>query len=354
MTMEMLDLNLIIRMEYFMEITFITMMELSAPEAKIENGKVIGRMNMYPSFRGQLIFFSFYFCYILSFLYAIICPIYFLPHYINFHFSSYANQDKADLNSLKNVFTKNTNIRFKVYIFKDNWSTTDKGLNSFLFWVVGTQEHITQFVAFAKYYAEQGFVCFIPDYRVRSTDNTKVVDSVEDAQDAFAFVRSLANEFGIDSNRIASAGGSAGGHLAAVLGTVKDNRNGSLSKPNAMILFNPVLVIDPLNSEKWYAKKNFIGADPYTLSPFHQIDKSVPPVIIYHGTSDDIVPFKASKAFHESMLHHGLDSSLKEFEGRGHGFFNRGKHLPDSDYKITLNYTDDFLEDIGWLPIVDF
>ena len=54
------------------------------------------------------------------------------------------------------------------------------------------------------------------------------------------------------------------------------------------------------------------------------------------------------------MLHHGLDSSLKEFEGRGHGFFNRGKHLPDSDYKITLNYTDAFLEDIGWLPIVDF
>ena len=270
---------------------------------------------------------------------------------------SYANQDKADLNSAENLLYKETStLDLKVYIFKpDNWSTTDER-PAIVFYFGGgwNTRHITQFVAFAKYYAEQGFVCFIPDYRVRSTDNTKVVDSVEDAQDAFAFVRSLANEFGIDSNRIASAGGSAGGHLAAVLGTVKDNRNGSLSKPNAMILFNPVLVIDPLNSEKWYAKKNFIGADPYSLSPFHQIDKSVPPVIIYHGTSDDIVPFKASKAFHESMLHHGLDSSLKEFEGRGHGFFNRGKHLPDSDYKITLNYTDDFLEDIGWLPIVDF
>ena len=270
---------------------------------------------------------------------------------------SYANQDKADLNSAENLLYKETpTLDLKVYIFKpDNWSITDER-PAIVFYFGGgwNTRHITQFVAFAKYYAEQGFVCFIPDYRVRSTDNTKVVDSVEDAQDAFAFIRSLANEFGIDSNRIASAGGSAGGHLAAVLGTVEDNRNGSLSRPNAMILFNPVLVIDPLNSEKWYAKKNFIGADPYSLSPFHQIDKSVPPVIIYHGTSDDIVPFKASKAFHESMLHHGLDSSLKEFEGRGHGFFNRGKHLPDSDYKITLNYTDAFLEDIGWLPIVDF
>ena len=41
----------------------------------------------------------------------------------------------------------------------------------------------------------------------------------EDAQDAFAFVRKNANKFGIDRNRIAASGGSAGGHLAASIGT---------------------------------------------------------------------------------------------------------------------------------------
>lgn len=264
-----------------------------------------------------------------------------------------ANPNQQALNSAESVIYKETDTRsLKLHLFKPEGWLADQQRPAMVFFFGGgwNSRNITQFVAFAKYYAEQGFVCFIADYRVRSTDDTRVLDSVEDAQDAFAYVREHAVEFGVDVEKIASAGGSAGGHLAAVLGTVQDMRNDKKSVPNAMILFNPVLVFDPEKSDKWYAKAHFVGADPYSLSPLHQISSSVPPTIIYHGTADKTVPFSSVERFHQAMVKAGQQSTLIPFKGRGHGFFNGGKHLPNSDYKRTLEYTDGFLGSIGWLP----
>ena len=264
-----------------------------------------------------------------------------------------ANSDQQALNAAESVIYKETDTRsLKLQLFKPEGWLADQRRPAIVFFFGGgwNNRHITQFVAYAKYYAQQGFVCFIADYRVRSTDDTRVVDSVEDAQDAFAYVRAHAEGFGVDAEKIASAGGSAGGHLAAVLGTVKDLRNDDLSVPNAMILFNPVLVFDPEKSDKWYEKAHFVGTDPLSLSPLHQITSSVPPTIIYHGTADKTVPFASAERFHQAMLKAGLQSTLIPFKGRGHGFFNGGKHLPDSDYKRTLEYTDAFLQEIAWLP----
>ena len=189
--------------------------------------------------------------------------------------------------------------------------------------------------------------CFIPNYRVRSSENSQAIDSVRDAQDAFAYVRKNSDHFGVDPNLIAASGGSAGGHLAASLGTLKDLKHGDLSKPNALILFNPVCVVDPLKNPKRF---NFarLGVKGYEISPYHHIDETVPPTIIYHGTEYRLVPFKTAEIFHQRMLEVGNDSSLIPFDQRDHGFFNHGKHLAESDYAKTLKYTDDFLSRIGW------
>ena len=253
------------------------------------------------------------------------------------------------LNSENYCFKKTSSINLKVFIFKpENWKDTDNN-PAIVFYFGGgwNTRHITQFVAFAEYYSKKGYVCFIPNYRVRSSENSQAIDSLQDAQDAFAFVRKNANKFGIDQNRIAASGGSAGGHLAASLGTLKDMKHKELSKPNALILFNPVCVVDPLKNPKRF---NFarLGVKGHEISPYHHIDKSVPPTIIYHGTEDRLVAYKTAEMFHEKMLEFGNDSTLISFDGRDHGFFNYGKHLAKSDYSKTLKYTDDFLSKLGW------
>ena len=92
-----------------------------------------------------------------------------------------------------------------------------------------------------------------------------------------------------------------------------------------------------------------LGVKGYEISPYHHVDKTVPPTIIYHGTKDRLVPFQTAQMFHKKMLTVGNDCTLIPFEGRDHGFFNHGKHLPKSDYQETLNYTNEFLARIGFI-----
>ena len=277
----------------------------------------------------------------------------YLPLLVLFACFLNANPNQQVLDNSENyTFKETSSIDLKIYVFKpDDWKASDKN-PAIVFYFGGgwNARHITQFVAYAKYYASKGYVCFIPNYRVRSTENSQAIDSVRDAQDAFAYVRKNANQFGIDRNRIAASGGSAGGHLAASLGTLKDEKHKKLSKPNALILFNPVCVVDPLKNPKRF---NFarLGVKGHEISPYHNVDESVPPTIIYHGTEDRLVPYKTAEMFHEKMLEVGNDSTLIPFEGRDHGFFNHGKHLAESDYHKTLKYTDAFLSRMGWSEI---
>ncbi len=266
-------------------------------------------------------------------------------------FSLSANPNQKVLENTENyVFKETTNLDLKIYVFKpDAWDASQEN-PAIVFYFGGgwNSRHITQFVAYAQYYASKGFVCFIPNYRVRSTDNSQAIDSVKDAQDAFAYVRKNVSKFGIDAERIAASGGSAGGHLAASLGTLNDEKNKKSSKPNALILFNPVCLVDPFKNPE---RMNFarLGVKGYEISPYHNVDKSVPPTIIYHGTKDRLVPYITAEMFHKKMLEVGNDCTLIPFEGRDHGFFNHGKHLAESDYRKTLNYTDEFLSRIGWM-----
>ena len=104
------------------------------------------------------------------------------------------------------------------------------------------------------------------------------------------WVRSRAKEFGIDPNRIASGGGSAGGHLAAFVGIVEgtDDPADDLSvspKSNAMVLFNPVFDNGP---EGWGAAR--VGDRYREFSPFHNVTKDDPPAIVFLGSADKLVP----------------------------------------------------------------
>lgn len=206
-----------------------------------------------------------------------------------------------------------------------------------------------QFNAHSLYFASRGLVCVQARYRF-VPDKTTIapVVCIQDARSAMRWVRSHARELGIDPQRIASAGGSAGGHLAAHTGLVdgQDDPADDLSispKSNAMILFNPVLDNGPGS----YGAER-VGDHYPELSPAHNVSPDDPPAILFLGSNDKLIPVKTLENFQAKMTGAGIRCELHIYAGEGHGFFNstnqEGKY-----YTLTVRAADQFLQSLGWL-----
>ncbi|MGB0480516.1 MAG: alpha/beta hydrolase [Flavobacteriaceae bacterium] len=198
----------------------------------------------------------------------------------------------------------------------------------------------------SMYFASRGMVAISAEYRLKNTHGTTPYDAVEDAKSAIRFVRKHANELKINPKTITAGGGSAGGHLAVSCGLLKmwDNSSEELSissKPNALVLLNPVLDLGPDR----FAHKRF-GNDYKSLSPIHNISKNAPPTIILVGTEDRILPVPIVKDYKSRMESLGNRCDVVLYEGQGHAFFAK----PPVKYFIeTTDEIDRFLVSLGYL-----
>ena len=174
-----------------------------------------------------------------------------------------------------------------------------------------------QFYPFAEPLAELGFVAIPMEYRVRGRHDSTIPDSMADAFAAFRWARDNAEDLGIDPARIAVGGGSAGGHLAATVGTIAEH---SGLGPSAMVLYNPLTDLRDVNIIN--RLNDLIGGDAAAVSPLAHIEAGAPRTIIFHGEDDATVPISQSEAFCEMMTAAGNQCELSRFAGVGHGFFN--------------------------------
>lgn len=222
-----------------------------------------------------------------------------------------------------------------------------------------------QFLPQSLHLAQRGMVAVLVDYRVKSRRGVLPQDCLRDAKAAIRWVRSNAARLGIDPDRIAAGGGSAGGHLAAAVALVpgfEDEKPAISSMPNALVLFNPALVLakvenqpDLLPADKAAELSKRTKGRPQEISPYHFIRSSLPPSIIFHGTKDETVPFSTAVAFQKAMTDAGNRCDLKAYEGQSHGFFNPGRGQGEARVEATRNYyrtqrdLDTFLESLGYL-----
>jgi acetyl esterase/lipase len=221
-----------------------------------------------------------------------------------------------------------------------------------------------QFEKQCQYLASRGLVAIAVDYRVALRHQVKAVSCVADAKSAIRWVRANAGRLGIDPEKIVAAGGSAGGHLAACTALIEgfDEPNEAQnvsSRPNALVLFNPALVLAPVNGElplrnpAQLAER--MGTEPKGISPYHHIRAAGPPTLILHGKEDAIVPYKTAEWFAEAMTKAGNRCELVGYENENHGFFNHGKSN-NRPFAETLARADRFLASLGYLtgePNVD-
>jgi acetyl esterase/lipase len=202
-----------------------------------------------------------------------------------------------------------------------------------------------QFASHSQELAKLGMVCFRVEYRLLDGKSKLPPDTcVEDVSDAFRYIRKNAGKFGVDPNRIASGGGSAGGHLAAYLGMMDDVIvDGVSRKPNALLLFNPVYDNGP---NQWGHQR--VGEQFAKYSPAHNISADDPPAIVFLGEKDALIPVATAEQFQRLSREAGLRSELRTYAGQPHGFFNvsasGGKY-----YRETLDATIEFLRDLGWV-----
>jgi len=151
----------------------------------------------------------------------------------------------------------------------------------------------------AMAYLAEGFNAFVLRYSVGETFRFEA--ALQDAEEAIAMIRAHAEDWHTDPEKIAVAGFSAGGHLAAALGTIGKN------KPNALILGYPC-ILDSMSESLAF--------------PVPSVDKEVtaetPPVFLFSTFEDQTVPIENSIAFLQALNVHGIP-----FESH---IFQKGKH----------------------------
>ena len=244
--------------------------------------------------------------------------------------------------------------QLNLYLFNPPGAASNRPAIVFFFgggWISGTP---AQFVPQCRYLASRGMVAMTADYRVKSRHDAKPTQCLADARSAIRWVRAHAADLGVDPHRIAAGGGSAGGHLAAATAFIDEfdeawEDRGVSARPDALVLFNPGLVLAPLPE---YRPEGFgaqltearLGTTGDRLSPAHHVGSNAPPTIIFHGRADVTVPFRSAEVFTERMKAAGNRCELLGFDSQPHGFFNREPYRSE-----TIEAADRFLTSLGWL-----
>lgn len=199
------------------------------------------------------------------------------------------------------------------------------------------KERRSDMTGIARSLAKRGY--FVMNATYRLTPEWKFPAQREDLEQAIRFMRSSAKEFNIDTSRLATFGYSAGGHLAALIGLDPANGVNAIvaggaptdlsywpdGKLTGQLLGGPVK-----GNEKIY----------HEASPIHDVKTTSPPVFIYHGTKDDLVPLEHPNAFIAALNKQGVKHEVYWIQGRSHVLAHlfSAHAIPDA-----INFLDEHL-----------
>ncbi len=185
----------------------------------------------------------------------------------------------------------------------------------------------------ARWLAARGITAVVLRYRV-SNDDYHHRDFLADGKQAIRTVRAKAGELGVDPRKIGFIGFSAGGHLAAFVGTAcpengdPDDADPLLRyscRPDFMVMVYPVVTLD----DRWAhqrSKRSLLGPeDPpplglvERLSLEKQVGPSTPPAFLVHSRRDTKVDFNNSQLFYDAMVAGGRPAELHLYDDGKHG-----------------------------------
>jgi acetyl esterase/lipase len=188
----------------------------------------------------------------------------------------------------------------------------------------------------ALYLSARGYAVISANYRL--SQHATFPAQIEDCKAVIRWLRANAKKYNLDPQRVGVWGGSAGGHLVALLGTAGDVKEleGQLGHSDQSSRVQ--CVVD------WYGPSDFTtmtGAaaekpdgpvakllggpakqnkeKATQASPVTYVSKDDPPFLIMHGDKDATVPIAQSTRLAEALKKAGVEVTLKTLEGAGHG-----------------------------------
>ena len=179
--------------------------------------------------------------------------------------------------------------------------------------------------------AARGFVTVAPTYRLSGTATWPA--PLDDVMDAVAWVHEHIAEFGGDPSRIGLWGYSAGAHLAALAARAGPSAPSPGGSPHPHP-HPPVRAValaacpgdlrdtpaDPANEVNRLLGHRGTPAELSAISPVCQVRASPPPVLIAHGTADQIVPFAQGEALRDAVRAAGGEVEWHPIEGGSHSW----------------------------------
>ncbi len=215
-------------------------------------------------------------------------------------------------------------------------------------WDVG---QIGQFAPHALYFASRSAVSILFEYRTRSSHGTGPIETMADIRTAIRWVRYNQEHLGVDPVKVIAVGAAAAAHgiaAAAMLDAVAfDDNEGEAQlscSPDAMVLFSPILDV----SKKGCGLDRFESPQvARQYDPCRHIQKKLPPMILFQGSGDRVVPPAGIAKFAKVMARKKNICRLEMFQGKGHSFFNFNVDVVS--YEASISMADQFLVEQGFL-----
>ena len=196
-------------------------------------------------------------------------------------------------------------------------------------WLAGDRK-----TPFLMWQLERGYALASIDYRL--IDQGIFPCNIIDCKDALVFLKANAEKYGYDPTRIVVGGDSAGGHLAALMGTTIGHsdweQTGADCSVKAVVdFYGPTAVTKewenaqtPESPESLligeFVKTKRGKEKAAAANPIIYIDGSEPPFLIIHGDKDDVVPYSQSLFLRNALEDAGVSVAMHRVHGGGHGF----------------------------------
>ena len=182
--------------------------------------------------------------------------------------------------------------------------------------------------------ASAGFFCVSIDYRL--SPQHLFPAHLHDCKAAVRWLRVHAPELGVDAERVGVWGGSAGGHLAALLGTSYDvtelegnsGWSGVSTRVQAVVSVCGASDFSQISPEHLAANPVSLFGGPVhdhpelvqLANPIAHLQADAPPFLLFHGDADELSPYQQSVLLRDALEQAGVNVTLHTAHGGKHGF----------------------------------